>query len=48
MDHDGAELGHDRKVLGEVISTHLGAKQLNTVFPGFENDARKFPGLVKA
>src|ERR1700739_3712023 len=37
-----------RSVLGEIISRHLGAKDLNTVFPGFENDARKFPNLVKA
>jgi uncharacterized protein (DUF1501 family) len=36
-----------RSVLGEVISTHLGAKDLNTVFPGFDNDPRKFPRLMK-
>jgi len=37
-----------RSVLGEVISQHLGAQQLNAVFPGFENDPRKFPKLIKA
>jgi uncharacterized protein (DUF1501 family) len=37
-----------RSVLGEIISRHLGAKDLNTVFPGFENDTRKFPNLLKA
>jgi uncharacterized protein (DUF1501 family) len=36
-----------RSVLGEVIQGHLGAKDLKTVFPGFENDSRKFPGLLK-
>jgi hypothetical protein len=30
------------------MSRHLGAKDLNTVFPGFDNDARKFPNLLKA
>jgi uncharacterized protein (DUF1501 family) len=37
-----------RSVLGEVISTHIGSKDLKTVFPGFENDPRKFVGLLKA
>src|ERR1700676_5216422 len=37
-----------RSVLGEIISRHLGTKNLGTVFPGFENDARKFPNLLKA
>jgi uncharacterized protein (DUF1501 family) len=36
-----------RSVLGEIISGHLGNKQLNTVFPGFDNDPRKFPNLLK-
>jgi len=35
-------------VLGEVISKHLGTADLKTVFPGFENDPRKFPNLIKA
>src|SRR5579859_2838423 len=37
-----------RSVLGEIISRHLGTQELNSVFPGFENDARKFPNLLKA
>jgi uncharacterized protein (DUF1501 family) len=36
-----------RSVLGEIIQTHLGAKDLKAVFPGFENDPRKFPHLMK-
>jgi hypothetical protein len=37
-----------RSVLGEIITNHLGVKELNAVFPGFENDPRKFPNLLKA
>ena len=37
-----------RSVLGEIISKHLGTRELNAVFPGFENDSRKFPNLLKA
>ncbi len=37
-----------RSVLGEIISTHIGSKDLKTVFPSFENDPRKFVGLLKA
>jgi len=37
-----------RSVLGEVISHHLGATELDRVFPGFANDPRKFPNLLKA
>lgn len=37
-----------RSVLGEIISRHLGTKELNAVFPGFDNDPRKFPNLLKA
>ena len=37
-----------RSVLGEVLSTHLGSKNLQTVFPGFDNSPAKFPGLLKA
>src|SRR6202167_6088263 len=32
-----------RSVLGEIISKHLGTKDLNAVFPGFANDPGKFP-----
>jgi uncharacterized protein (DUF1501 family) len=37
-----------RSVLSEIISKHLGDRDLNTVFPGFTNDPRQFLGLVKA
>jgi uncharacterized protein (DUF1501 family) len=37
-----------RSVLGEIISKHLGTRELDAVFPGFENDPRKFPNLLKA
>jgi uncharacterized protein (DUF1501 family) len=36
-----------RSVLGEIIQGHLGAKDLKAVFPGFDNDPRKFPQLMK-
>jgi uncharacterized protein (DUF1501 family) len=36
-----------RSVLGEIISKHLGAKELNAVFPGFDNDPQKFPNLLR-
>jgi len=31
-----------RRVLGEVVAKHLGNKNLNAVFPGFDNDQRAF------
>jgi uncharacterized protein (DUF1501 family) len=36
-----------RSVLGEIISTHLGDKDLKKVFPGYANDPRQFLGLLK-
>jgi uncharacterized protein (DUF1501 family) len=36
-----------RSVLGELITGHLGNKDLKAVFPGFDNDPRKFPGLMR-
>jgi uncharacterized protein (DUF1501 family) len=36
-----------RSVLGEVISGHLGARDLGAVFPGFANDPRKFTNLLQ-
>src|SRR5260370_12288525 len=36
-----------RSVLGEIIKGHVGCDDLKTVFPGFDNDPRKFPGLLK-
>ncbi|HKN62235.1 MAG TPA: DUF1501 domain-containing protein [Candidatus Acidoferrales bacterium] len=37
-----------RSVLGEIISKHLGDRDLKSVFPGFANDPRQFLGIVKA
>jgi uncharacterized protein (DUF1501 family) len=37
-----------RSVVGEVLSKHLGVKDLAPVFPGFDNNVQKFPNLVKA
>jgi len=49
--HDGRDLAVTtdyRSVLGEIMSKHLGGRNLNAVFPGFANDPRQFLGLVKA
>jgi hypothetical protein len=35
-------------VLGEIMSRHSGVPHLSTVFPGFENDPRKFVNLLRA
>jgi len=35
-------------VVGEILTKHLGVKDLAPVFPGFDNNSRKFPGLVRA
>ena len=35
-----------RRVLGEAVARHYGNKDLDTVFPGFDNDPRKFLGLL--
>jgi uncharacterized protein (DUF1501 family) len=36
-----------RSVLGEIVSRHLGAENLAAVFPGFDNNPGKFPGLLR-
>jgi uncharacterized protein (DUF1501 family) len=36
-----------RSVLGEIISKHLGGRELKAVFPGFANDPRQFLGLIR-
>src|ERR1700756_5220355 len=36
-----------RSVLGEIITKHLGDRDLKTVFPGFANDPRQHLGIVK-
>ena len=37
-----------RSVLGEVLAKHIAVPDLNAVFPSFENNPLKFPGLIKA
>jgi uncharacterized protein (DUF1501 family) len=37
-----------RSVVGEVLSKHIGVKELSAVFPGFDNNPHKFPGLVRS
>jgi uncharacterized protein (DUF1501 family) len=37
-----------RAVVGEILTKHLGVKDLAPVFPGFDNSSRKFVGLVRA
>jgi uncharacterized protein (DUF1501 family) len=50
--HDGRDLAVTtdyRSVLGEIMTKHLGGgRNLNIVFPGFENDPHKFLGVMKA
>jgi hypothetical protein len=37
-----------RLVVGEILSKHMGVVDLKPVFPGFDNNPRKFLGLVRA
>jgi len=37
-----------RAVLGEILTNHLAVSDLKTVFPGFDADAHKFPGLLRS
>jgi len=37
-----------RSVIGEILSKHIGVADLKPVFPGFDNNPRKFPGLVRS
>jgi len=37
-----------RCVLGEILSKHTGVGDLKPVFPSFDNNSRRFPGLIKA
>ena len=37
-----------RSVVGEILTRHLSVKDLALVFPGFDNNPRKFPGLIRA
>jgi uncharacterized protein (DUF1501 family) len=35
-----------RRVLGEAVARHLGNGNLSRVFPGFDNQATRFPGYL--
>jgi uncharacterized protein (DUF1501 family) len=37
-----------RSVIGEILTKHIGVKDLAPVFPGFDNNPRKFAGLIRA
>jgi uncharacterized protein (DUF1501 family) len=37
-----------RSVLGEILAKHTGVRDLTTVFPGFDNDPREFPSLIRS
>jgi uncharacterized protein (DUF1501 family) len=37
-----------RSVLGEIMTKHLGGRDLSSVFPGFANDPRQFLGVLKS
>jgi uncharacterized protein (DUF1501 family) len=37
-----------RSVVGELLAKHIGANDLKSVFPGFDNNPRKFPGLIRS
>jgi uncharacterized protein (DUF1501 family) len=37
-----------RLVLGEILAKHTGVRDLGKVFPGFDNDPRRFLGVVKS
>jgi uncharacterized protein (DUF1501 family) len=36
-----------RSVIGEIMTKHLGNRDLKTVFPGFANDPKQFLGMIK-
>jgi uncharacterized protein (DUF1501 family) len=36
-----------RSVIGEILVCHLDVKDLGPVFPGFDNNPRKFTGLIR-
>ncbi|HTR46037.1 MAG TPA: DUF1501 domain-containing protein [Verrucomicrobiae bacterium] len=37
-----------RSVIGEIMTKHLGARDLSAVFPGYSNDPQQFLNLVKS
>jgi uncharacterized protein (DUF1501 family) len=47
--HEGRDLAVTtdfRRVLGEAVDRHLGNKELNQVFPGFDNQPEKFLNIL--
>jgi uncharacterized protein (DUF1501 family) len=36
-----------RSVLGEILTKHVAVQNLKSVFPGFDNNPSKFPGMIK-
>jgi hypothetical protein len=34
--------------VGEILAKRIGVPDLTSVFPGFDNDRRKFSGLIGA
>jgi uncharacterized protein (DUF1501 family) len=36
-----------RSVVGEILTKHIGVKDLPTVFPNFDNAPQKFPNLIR-
>jgi uncharacterized protein (DUF1501 family) len=47
QDRDLAVTTDYRSVLGEIMVRHMGGRELDKVFPGFENDPRQFLGMIK-
>jgi uncharacterized protein (DUF1501 family) len=37
-----------RSVVSEVLTKHIGVTDMNAVFPGFDTNPRKFPGLLRS
>jgi len=37
-----------RSVVGEILTKHLGVKDLAPVFPEFDNNPRKFAGMIRS
>jgi uncharacterized protein (DUF1501 family) len=37
-----------RLVVSEILTKHIGVTNLNAVFPGFDSNPQRFPGLIKA
>jgi len=36
-----------RQVIGEAVSDHMGNKNLGQVFPGYDNQPKRFLGVLK-